>query len=217
MSNKKEVVIIDYGLGNLLSLQRAIEKCNMKVVITNNPNIILDSQRVILPGVGAFAKGMKELEIRGLDKVIRNLFLKGTPLLGICLGMQLFFDSSEEFGFTKGLGILSGQVIPIPTIDKEGMPLKIPNNGWRPLSVANNSCWKKSVLKNWSFAEKEYYFIHSYMVSPNDASVRVADCIYGGYRVPAFVIKQNLIGFQFHPEKSGKAGLALLQKFIKYE
>ena len=217
MSNKQEVTIIDYGLGNLLSLQRAIEKCNMKAIVTSNPNIILDSQRAILPGVGAFAKGMQELKIRGLDKVIKNLFLRGTPLLGICLGMQLLFDSSEEFGFTKGLGIVSGRVIPIPAIDKEGMSLKIPNNGWRSLDIKNNSCWQKSVLKNWSYAEEEYYFIHSYMVSPNDDSVRVADCIYGGYRVPAFIIKDNLIGFQFHPEKSGKAGLALLKEFIKYE
>lgn len=215
--SKQEVTIIDYGLGNLLSLQRALEKCNANAIITSNPSVILNSQRAILPGVGAYAKGMQELKSRGLDEVVRNLLSKGTPLLGICLGMQLFFDSSEEFIFTKGLGILSGKVIPIPAIDKEDLPLKIPNNGWRSLVISNNSCSQKSVLKNWISKEEEYYFIHSYMVLPNDDSVRVADCIYGGYRVPAFIVKDNLIGFQFHPEKSGKAGLALLQKFIKYE
>lgn len=214
--SKKEVVIIDYGLGNLLSVKRAVEKCNAIAIITNNPEIILNSKSAILPGVGAFSKGIQALQSMQLDTVIHELYSKKIPLLGICLGMQLFFDSSEEFGKTNGLGILQGKVIPIPGIDTDGEKLMIPNNGWRELVKSEINFSKEDIFDVGSNNKKEYYFTHSYKVSPENNSIIVAECIYGGYKIPAYVVKDNLFGFQFHPEKSGEAGLNLLNKFINY-
>ena len=214
--SKKKVVIIDYGLGNLLSVKRAVEKCNATAIVTNNSKIILNSKSVILPGVGAFSKGIKALQSMHLDKVINELYVKKTPLLGICLGMQLFFDSSEEFGETKGLGILPGKVIPIPAIDTDGDRLMIPNNGWKQLVKSEIKFSKEKIFNVGIENKKEYYFTHSYQVSPLNNSIIVAECIYGGYKIPAFIAKDNLFGFQFHPEKSGEAGLSLLNRFINY-
>lgn len=215
MSNK-EVVIIDYGLGNLLSVKRAVEKCNAKAVITSNAKIILNSKSAILPGVGAFSKGMWALQHMQLDKVIKELFLKKTPLLGICLGMQLFFDYSQEFGVNKGLEIIPGKVLPISNFDTDGEKLMIPNNGWRELVKLNEYSKTEIILSNENFNKKEYYFTHSYKICPENKSIIVAYCIYGGYQIPAIIAKDNLFGFQFHPEKSGQAGLDLLSKFINY-
>jgi len=212
--SKKEIVVIDYGLGNLLSVERAIEKCGAVPIITDNSNIIINSDKVILPGVGAFRKGMEALKLRGLDNVIKNLFIKKTPLLGICLGMQLLFDSSEEFGYVKGLGILPGKVLPIPTKDKNFKELKIPNNGWRLLKINNQNLKNKTFFKFKSIENSEYYFTHSYMALPDDNSINFASCVYGGHNICSVVIIENFIGTQFHPEKSGKAGLNLLKIFI---
>jgi len=214
--SKKEVVIIDYGLGNLLSVKRAVEKCDATAIVTNNSKIILNSKSVILPGVGAFSKGIQALQSMQLDKVIIELYLKKIPLLGICLGMQLFFDSSEEFGETNGLGILPGKVIPIPGVDTDGDKLTIPNNGWKQLVKSENNFKNDEIFDLAIFNRDEYYFTHSYQVSPVNRSIIIAECIYGGYKIPAFVAKDNLFGFQFHPEKSGEAGLNLLRKFINY-
>jgi imidazole glycerol-phosphate synthase subunit HisH len=214
--SKKEVVIIDYGLGNLLSVKRAVEKCDATAIVTNNSKIILKSKSVILPGVGAFSKGIQALQSMQLDKVINELYSKKTPLLGICLGMQLFFDSSEEFGETNGLGILPGKVIPIPGVDTDGEKLMIPNNGWKQLVKPEINFSYEEIFDEESFNKNEYYFTHSYQVRPANSSIIVAECEYGGYKIPAFIAKDNLFGFQFHPEKSGEAGLNLLRKFINY-
>lgn len=209
----KEVVIIDYGLGNLLSVKRAVEKCNSIAILSNNAETILNSERVILPGVGAFSKGMEALEKLKLDKIIKKLYSNKTPILGICLGMQLFFESSEEFGKSKGLGIVPGKILPIPNLDTEGKKLMIPNNGWRQLVKSKNNFLDEDIFK---LDNNEFYFTHSYKASPVDQNVIVANCLYGGHNLPAFINKDNLFGFQFHPEKSGDAGLNLLSKFINY-
>ncbi|MBT6053016.1 MAG: imidazole glycerol phosphate synthase subunit HisH, partial [Candidatus Scalindua sp.] len=131
--SKNEVAVIDYGVGNILSVTRGLEHCGAKVKVTSSPEEILAASRVVLPGVGAFANGMAELRRTGLDDVVREVATKETPLLGICLGMQMLLDESEEFGTNQGLGLIPGKVIAIPSTTIDGHPQKIPHIGWNSL------------------------------------------------------------------------------------
>ena len=211
--SKPEVVIIDYGVGNLLSVQRAVEECGAEAITSSEPDVIARADRVILPGVGAFANGMQALESRGLVAVIKAISADGIPLLGICLGMQLLLDESEEHGVTKGLGIIPGRVVPVPDVGSDGTPLKIPHIGWNSLVVAEGSTWNGSILQN-STPGDAVYFVHSFMAVPKDPSMRIADCLYGGNRISAVIGHGNVLGCQFHPEKSGKRGLQMLRNFL---
>lgn len=212
--SKPDVAVIDYGVGNLLSVRRGLEHCGATASVTADPDEILSAERVILPGVGAFAVGMEELCRDGLDEVAREVTARGIPLLGICLGMQLLFDESEEFGITRGLGLIPGRVVPIPAITAEGEAQKIPHIGWsalrRPKSGAD---WKGTVLNDVKEGD-EVYFVHSMMAQPDAAAHRLADCYYGGISVSAAVRRDNVTGCQFHPEKSGEAGLRVLSSFL---
>jgi glutamine amidotransferase len=210
--SKREVVIIDYGVGNLLSVQRGLEYCGVDVVVSADAQVILNAKRVVLPGVGAFANAMAALHERGLVKVIRNVAARGTQLLGICLGMQLLLDESEEFGVTAGLGIIPGRVVPIPATNTEGASQKIPHIGWSELRPSENPNWEGSLLQGIR-PNEAVYFVHSFQVNPNEPADRVADCIYGGHRIPAVIRHGQVTGCQFHPEKSGKTGLAILSNF----
>ncbi len=210
--SKLEVAVIDYGVGNLLSVQRALEHCGVGVVVSADPKVILRAQRVVLPGVGAFANAMAALHERGLVDVIRGLAARGTPLLGICLGMQLLLDESEEFGITSGLGIIPGRVVAIPAITMEGRSQKIPHIGWNELRPSENAHWEGSVLQGIRPGETAY-FAHSFQANPNACADRVAECIYGGHRIPAVIRYGQVSGCQFHPEKSGKTGLTILTNF----
>lgn len=208
-----DVTVIDYGVGNLLSVQRGLEHCGAKVTITSDHETILSSPRVVLPGVGAFGNAMEELNRLGLTQVIRRLAEMGTPLLGICLGMQLLSDESEEFGLTKGLGLIPGQVIPVPARTVKGDAQKIPHIGWSALRQTDTSQgWKATILRNLTPGES-VYFVHSFMAEPRDSAHRIADCLYGGHRVAAVIGRGNIIGCQFHLEKSGEVGLKILQAF----
>ena len=212
--NKAEVAVIDYGIGNLLSVRRGIERCGATVVVTADPDVILDAQRVVLPGVGAFADGMAELSRRKLDSVVREVAVRGIPLLGICLGMQMLLEESEEFGKTAGLGLIPGRVVNVPTTTIDGQSQKIPHIGWSALSPANgHSNWKSTLLSNVKPGEA-VYFVHSFMASPSDPSHCIADCIYGGRSVSAAIGWRNVFGCQFHPEKSGEVGLRVLRGFL---
>jgi glutamine amidotransferase len=210
--SKREVVVIDYGVGNLLSVQRGLEHCGVDVVVSADPRVILNAQRVVLPGVGAFANAMAALHEGGLDEVIRSVAARGTPLLGICLGMQLLLDESEEFGLTEGLGIIPGRVVAIPATTRDGQSQKIPHIGWNELQHSVNAPWQGSVLQGIRPGEA-VYFVHSFQANPNDPADRVADCIYGGHLIPAVIRHGQVSGCQFHPEKSGKTGLAILRNF----
>ncbi len=210
--SKREVVVIDYGVGNLLSVQRGLEHCDVDVVVTADPQVILNAQRVVLPGVGAFANAMAALHERGLVDVIRSVAARGTPLLGICLGMQLLLDESEEFGVTTGLSIIPGRVVAIPATTSDGQSQKIPHIGWNELQPSENAHWEGSVLQGIRPGEA-VYFVHSFQANPNDPADRVADCIYGGHRIPAVIRHGQVSGCQFHPEKSGKTGLSILANF----
>ena len=211
--SRPKVVIIDYGLGNLLSVQRAVHECGAEVITSSEPDVIARADRAILPGVGAFANGMKALESIGLVKVIKAIAADGIPLLGICLGMQLLFDESEEYGVTKGLGIIAGRVVPVPDVSPDGLPLKIPHIGWNSLIVADGTAWKRTILQSLTSSDA-VYFVHSFMAEPEDPAVRIADCWYGGNRIAAVVGHRNVFGCQFHPEKSGRIGLRMIKGLI---
>lgn len=212
--NIPRVTVIDYGVGNLLSVQRGLEQCGAHVTLTSDAEQILSASRIVLPGVGAFQNGMQALEQLGLIEVIQEIANRKTPLLGICLGMQLLLTESEEFGLTKGLGLIPGRVIPVPTHALNGETQKIPHIGWSSLQYSNiEKKWDGSVLHD-NQPGSAAYFVHSFMAIPDLGEHRVADCIYGGHRVPAVIACNQISGCQFHPEKSGEVGLKVLRRFI---
>jgi glutamine amidotransferase len=209
-----EVVVIDYGAGNLLSVQRGLEHCGARVNVTASPTDILAAKRVVLPGVGAFGSAMEALELLGLVAIIRELAYRQTPLLGICLGMQLMLDESEEFGLTAGLGLIPGRVIPVPAETLAGESQKIPHIGWTALQPSgSSSSWENTLLHDIRSGESTY-FVHSFMAVPFDTAHRIADCEYGGHKIPAIIGRGKITGCQFHPEKSGGVGLKILRRFI---
>ena len=205
--------VIDYGLSNLLSVTSAIRYLGSDAVIVSSPENLTTADRIVLPGVGAFGDGMRGLKQSGFDLAIRREVTKGTPLLGICLGMQMLFDESDEFGTHEGLGLIHGVVRRIPSEDIDGVPQYVPNIGWSGLIPSSGSDFRDTFLRSISSGD-ECYFVHSYEVIPSDKSSRVADIIYGGRRICAAVCSGNVMGTQFHPEKSGQVGLNILQGFL---
>ena len=208
-----EVTIIDYGMGNLLSVQRALEHVGAKVLVSADPQLIRLADRIVLPSVGAFPYAMEELARRGLVAVIREIANRGTPLLGICLGMQLLFEKSTEFGETAGLALLPGSVVEIPSQGADGQPNKLPHIGWKALHPFNSCCWEGTVLADINPGEAAY-FVHSFMAQPSQALLRIADCQSSGGAITAVVSNKNVLGCQFHPEKSGNVGLKILRRFL---
>ena len=211
--SRPEVTVIDYGVGNLLSVRRGLEHCGADVVLTAERERILAATRIVLPGVGAFGNAMQALESLELVSAIREVVDRKIPLLGICLGMQLLLDESEEFGLTTGLGLIPGRVIPVPAQALSKETQKIPHIGWNELQPAAASVkWEGTFLQNNAVGEAAY-FVHSFMAMPFDPDHRLADCIYGGHRIPAVIRKEQITGCQFHPEKSGEVGLKILRRF----
>jgi len=209
-----EVTVIDYGVGNLLSVQRGLEHCGARVIVTEDPKLILAATKLVLPGVGAFGNAMQALAALGLIEVIREVAERSTPLLGICLGMQLLLEESEEFGITTGLGLIPGRVVPVPTTSLSGKIQKIPHIGWSALQPSEfSSGWNGTLLQDNKIGDAAY-FVHSFMACPADPVHRIADCVYGGYQVPAVIGREQITGSQFHPEKSGEVGLKILRRFI---
>lgn len=209
-----KVMVIDYGVGNLLSVCRSLEYCGAKVATSSVKSEILESSHVILPGVGAFASAMSALARLGLVDVIETLASKQTPLLGICLGMQLLLDESDEFGTTKGLGLIPGRVIPIPNCTISGSKHKIPHIGWNELrpTLAGTS-WKNTLIENNNPSDAAY-FVHSFMAETKNPSHCIANVSYGGHSLAAVINRGAITGCQFHPEKSGEVGMKILKKFI---
>ncbi|MCH3964107.1 MAG: imidazole glycerol phosphate synthase subunit HisH [Clostridium sp.] len=195
------ISIIDYGMGNLRSVQKALEFIGAEAEITGDRDRILKSSGIILPGVGAFPDAMENIKKLGIDGVLKRAVEAGIPLMGICLGMQLLFEESEEVRPTKGFGFLKGK------IKKLEVDLKIPHMGWNNL-VIDNPC---KILRN--VKEGSYvYFVHSYYAAIEEEGILNAHSIYG-IDTPAVVSKGNVYGLQFHPEKSGEPGMQMLKNF----
>ncbi len=207
-----EVIVIDYGVGNLLSVRRGLEHCGATVTVTSEPRQVLKARRVVLPGVGAFGNAIQALEELQLVPVIREVAQRGTPFLGICLGMQLLLDESQEFGVTAGLGLIPGQVTAIPNRSTTDEPLKIPHIGWNGLLASRNANWQGTLLAD-NQSGDAMYFVHSFMATPTNSRHQLADCMYGGHLIPAVIGRDNITGCQFHPEKSGVFGLKILKRF----
>jgi imidazole glycerol-phosphate synthase subunit HisH len=209
-----KVTVIDYGIGNLYSVGRALERCGADVLVSDDPAAIESTSRLVLPGVGAFADGMLGLRERDLVTPIRRYAESGRPLLGICLGMQMLASVSEEFGEHQGLDLIPGRVRSVPAVDVEGRPHKIPHIGWSALRTPAGAEWQGSILEN-TPPGSAVYLVHSFAVVPDDPSHRLADCHYGGHAIAAAIWRGPISGCQFHPEKSGDVGLAILARFLR--
>lgn len=210
----KEVSIIDYGLGNILSVQRAFEQQGAKTRLVSDKQEILNAEYLVLHGVGAFKEGMNQLKERDYINVIREYCKENRPFLGICLGMQMMMDQSEEFGICKGLGIIHGSVRLIPDHTIMGESQKVPHVGWNRLYKAKTDIkWEETILEGIEEGER-MYFVHSYTVYPDSEESRLADSYYGGQRLAAVIRRGNCYGTQFHPEKSGESGLKLITNFL---
>jgi glutamine amidotransferase len=199
------IAIIDYGMGNIHSVNKALQLFGAQTLVINKPSQIKSCDKVVLPGVGAFDDAMSELEKQGLKAFILEQIKKKKPFLGICLGMQLLFEKSQEANKTKGLGILKGAVKRF--IDREN--LKVPHIGWNQLRIKSKDC---PLLKN--VPDKSYvYFCHSYYSKPSNADISAAATDYG-IDFTSIVWQDNIYGVQFHPEKSQSVGLKIIENFV---
>ena len=201
------IAIIDYGVGNLFSLKCSFESIGADICVTSDPEVIASAERIVLPGVGAFEDAAKKLRESGLDKVVKSECAKGKPLLGICLGMQMLFEKSFEYGEHEGLGLIKGNIRPISdVIDKE---LKIPHIGWNALHFGKEKDDLFKYLKEGDFV----YFVHSYYGA--DCAESVISTTEYSAELTAAVRSGNVCGVQFHPEKSEKVGLSILKAFCE--
>ena len=200
------VAIVDYGVGNLFSLKSSLDAIGAEAVVTADPEILAKADRIILPGVGAFEDAARQLRDTGLDTVVKDLARKGKPLMGICLGMQMLFEKSYEFGEHEGLGLIPGAVKSI----RDVIPgdYKIPHIGWNALRFRRETPLFRHISEG-----DCVYFVHSFYAADCEESV-LADTEYGAY-LTAAVAKGNVMGCQFHPEKSGNVGLAILKAFTE--
>lgn len=206
-----KVAIIDYGLGNIFSVAQACREFGTDAILTSDKKILSDVHGIILPGVGAFGQAMKNLKEIGLDDELKNRVKAGVPLMGICLGLQLLFESSEEFGAHHGLGLIPGTVKKFPEIDRQGNKLRVPNIGWHRVRAQRS--WEGTPMKN--VAEGEFmYFVHSFYGQPARLESVLAVSEFGGDSFACAVQSENVFATQFHPEKSGRKGLEIYKTWL---
>ena len=205
-------MLLDSGTSNLLSVQRALDHVGADVVIADQPSMLDDADRLILPGVGAFGHCVANLIENGLFDAVLDYARRERPLLGICVGMQMLFDGSEEFGWNDGLGLLPGRVQPIPMSGADGGRHKIPHIGWATLERSGPD-WAGTFLEGFG-RDRAVYFVHSFSARPEAVSDILAFADYDGIQLTAAVRRDNIMGTQFHPEKSGQAGLGILSRFL---
>ncbi len=201
------VTVVDYGRGNLFSLSRALDRLGISHEVSEAPTAIAAAECIILPGVGAFGDAMQGLRERNLVSPLRQSAQSGTPMLGICLGMQVLVSRGEEFGVHEGLDLIPGTVKRLPEGGEEPDAIRIPNVGWRSL----NNVRDDPIVGP---PENMYYFVHSYTPVVADNAHVVATVPVNGHAAAAIIRRDNIVGVQFHPEKSGPAGLALLRRFV---
>lgn len=204
------IAIIDYGMGNLRSVQKGFEKVGCEAVVTDDPKIVLEAERIVLPGVGAFRDCMHNLEQGGFVEPILQVIAEGRPFLGICVGMQLLFTDSVEFGLYKGLSVIPGHVLKFPDqMMVAGEKLKVPQMGWNQLSFKQRPPAFKGIDDG-----SNVYFVHSYYVKPDDRAVVATTTDYG-IEFCSSIWKDNIVATQFHPEKSQTTGLQILKNFAE--
>ncbi|MFZ1041196.1 MAG: imidazole glycerol phosphate synthase subunit HisH [Anaerolineales bacterium] len=202
-----DVILIDAGTGNLRSVQKALESIGANVLRTNDPNRVLSGRRVVLPGVGAFGNFISSLRALGLEEAVKEAAMNSVPMLGICVGMQVFFEVGEELGQHAGLGLLRGKVVRF----EPSTAVKIPHTGWNQIQTK-----KESLLFNGLHDGMYVYFNHSYYCEARDATDILATTDYG-INYASAVERKNIFGVQFHPEKSQSAGLRILKNFLEAE
>ena len=203
------IAIVDYGLGNLFSVKKAFEAIGADAVVTSEPDVIRTAGRVVLPGVGAFADGMKFLKERGLDEALHDVVMQQRkPFLGICLGLQLLAETGEEYGNHTGLGWIRGHV---RKLNVESTRLKVPHIGWNNVTMAGDSSLFRGIR-----SQADFYFVHSYQLECTDPSDVAATTEYGE-TVTAAILRGNIFATQFHPEKSQDHGLQLLRNFVAWQ
>lgn len=207
------VTVVDYGIGNLKSVCRALEYAGGLVDLTSDATAIADASRLVLPGVGAFAMCMEELRQSLLAEAVLRFFSSERPFLGICVGMQMMLGASEEFGVHAGLGLISGTVRAIPRPQPNAARYKVPHIGWSQLACADGATWSDTILADCEEGAP-LYFVHSFTADPESPRARLADCDYFGNRVSGVIRDGNRYGCQFHPEKSGETGLSILRRFL---
>ncbi|NMC62376.1 MAG: imidazole glycerol phosphate synthase subunit HisH [SAR324 cluster bacterium] len=204
-----ELVIVDYGVGNLFNVQKVFEECGSRVTVSDDCHTIRQAARLLLPGVGAFGEAMEQLRRRGLIDAVKDFVSSGRPLMAICVGAQVLLSSSEEFGFHAGLDLIPGEVKRFSALCGK----KIPEIGWNSLIPSENRVWEGTCLSG--LGDSPYvYFNHSFVMIPNDSKHSLADSDYGTQRFCAAVAKDNMVGLQFHLELSGPIGVKIAKNFL---
>ena len=208
-----KVVLVDYGVGNLLSVRRALEVVGAEVEVTGDVQAIRAADRIVVPGVGAFGNCVSRLKQFNLTEELLEFSTRERPFLGICVGMQMLLDGSDEFGGHDGLGLIPGRVSEVPATGLDNQPHKVPHIGWNELCRSGDSDWSASILKDVAEGDA-VYFVHSFAAQPVDPAHAVAHVDYNGRSITAVVQRGLTMGTQFHPERSGDIGLRIMSRFI---
>lgn len=214
----RKTIVVDYGIGNVFSVCNAIGKVGGIADLTGDPDAIRKADRIILPGVGAYARAMEALKSDGIADALKEFIATGRPFMGVCIGMQVLMERSTEFGKHEGLGFVPGEVRRIPDTSPSGQHLRVPHIGWAGLKPSGNlgpESWRSTPLEHMGSAGGSVYFVHSYHCLPSEASDRIAFADYDGFEVTAAIRRDNIVGVQFHPERSGTAGQQILHSFLK--
>lgn len=210
----KKIIIVDYNLGNLFSVNQALKNIGLQPKISSDPNDINDADAILLPGVGAFNEAMINLEMMQLINPIQEFVNKGKPFMGICLGLQLLLSESEEFESTKGLNLIKGEVKRFNNIENPSAlhRLKVPQIAWNSIHQPHLKAWENTPLQNLNEGEN-MYFVHSYYIKPDDEAVVLSTTNYGSTKYASSILKGNIFACQFHPEKSAEKGLSIYRQW----